>query len=543
MDITETFRSEDISKTDFFDFVVGPDVNDAQFSKQMRTVNAYLGNGDTTDLKVETNNNNSDTMLDSVTATTADGSVVTGYDSNFWACDKETVRLETAILEDLNKYCWSQQDVNTAASGTTDGHIYTLTVLNGVDQTTPWFRPPLTAIIKEEDGSLSSPGSLEQMQQSALDIDSILNIIPGPPGQLNGYTTNPNSGYVTETPSPNTDGLIKSETYTYDDSGYADNKDELANTIIIDTPMLEVHDSFNNNNNDWKLSNNNNNTNSASTPTPTGADSLLRSALQGKAFVRYNGTNTTKIKTESHSELRRALSTPPAHTEPKEEEIVVPQPPQQIISGMDSGTVLFIEAPPRLPDDNPTSAHSMDDILLSQLDAASYPEDYEKLKRIANEVAESVQQYCQLEPIYGIELATPPTEPQQQAVVTATAQVAQQSAVTSSKPPQQTKKYKRSNSSGANTSKQNSVQGATSSTSSSNGVRKERSLHYCSICSKGFKDKYSVNVHIRTHTGEKPFACSLCGKSFRQKAHLAKHYQTHIAQKNAAVSGTAAKAR
>lgn len=32
--------------------------------------------------------------------------------------------------------------------------------------------------------------------------------------------------------------------------------------------------------------------------------------------------------------------------------------------------------------------------------------------------------------------------------------------------------------------------------------RKERSLHYCSICSKGFKDKYSVNVHHRTHTGK-----------------------------------------
>lgn len=53
----------------------------------------------------------------------------------------------------------------------------------------------------------------------------------------------------------------------------------------------------------------------------------------------------------------------------------------------------------------------------------------------------------------------------------------------------------------------------------------------CEICTKEFVRKDDLRRHIRSHTGEQPYACSTCGRKFGDYAHLRDHERLHSASK------------
>lgn len=156
----------------------------------------------------------------------------------------------------------------------------------------------------------------------------------------------------------------------------------------------------------------------------------------------------------------------------------------------------------------------VDDMFLT-LDS-SFTDDFEKIKRIASDV----QQFCITDdftemitevaiPSNTGSIVTTTVMPQQDIVTTSSSGlISSRPSTTTAKTNKPAKKYKRSpnhnnnnNSINVNNNNLTNSNGNMNLNAAINGQRKERSLHYCSICSKGFKDKYSVNVHHRTHTG------------------------------------------
>ncbi|KAM6404936.1 uncharacterized protein J5M81_002349 [Pluvialis apricaria] len=53
-------------------------------------------------------------------------------------------------------------------------------------------------------------------------------------------------------------------------------------------------------------------------------------------------------------------------------------------------------------------------------------------------------------------------------------------------------------------------------------------FYQCSECEYATYILSNLELHVRTHTGEKPYSCSVCQKKFRTSSHLKRHRVTHF---------------
>ncbi|KAK7869426.1 hypothetical protein R5R35_008155 [Gryllus longicercus] len=60
---------------------------------------------------------------------------------------------------------------------------------------------------------------------------------------------------------------------------------------------------------------------------------------------------------------------------------------------------------------------------------------------------------------------------------------------------------------------------------------KRKKKHICKVCGSSFVAQCLLDIHNRTHTGERPFLCDVCGATFIRQSQLASHSTIHTGER------------